>query len=148
VEVAVEKMIIWIYSKRDQEEKYKKGVINFVLVILTVFLFYKLQNTQLLLINGLLCLLFSFKFLFYIPVVSVRIVDNDRENKLFFIDKEAGVNTEIKLSEISFVRVLSDKIIVKEVYSAETEIPLDFHSDNEVRRLKDFFERIGKFELK
>ncbi|MGK0364964.1 MAG: hypothetical protein ACI85O_002025 [Saprospiraceae bacterium] len=141
LEVAIKKRVIWIFSKRDKDEKYKKGLINLGLIILTLILFFTLQNTKLLIINGLFCVLFFLKIAFYVPLISVRIIEDD---KFVVINKGLGERMEINLYEINSIKIVEDKIIVNR---KKIEIPLDFQSEKEVRRLMMFLKGIDKFRV-
>ena len=148
IEVAVEKMVIWIHSKKDEDEKYKKALINLALIIVTLLLFYKIQNVKLLIINSLFCLLFFLKLLFYVPLISVRIIDDDKDvNKFFVIDKGLKINTEINLYQIRSMEIISNKIEV-DTNQGKVEIPIDFRSDKEKGKLKMFLKKVNKFEIK
>jgi len=147
LEIAVRKMVIWIHTKKDEHERIKKGLVNLILILITAYLFYIIQDFKLLLINGLFCLLFFLKFAFYVPLVSVRII---KENKIPFqlciIDKGEQVNVEIGLNEIISV-VVKLKMIIVITNQEKIDVPIDFHSDREARRLREFLKRLNMFEV-
>lgn len=146
IEVAVKKMVIWVHSKKDENEKRKKAIINLALIVVTLLLFYKLQNVKLLIINSLFCLLFLLKLAFYVPLISVRIIDDKDVNTFLVIDKGLNINTEISLHLIRSMEIKSNKIEV-DTNQGKVEIPIDFCSYAEKRRLKTFLKKINKFEI-
>ena len=87
--------------------------------------------------------LFFLKIAFYVPLISVRIVDNA---DFFVVDKGLKINTEISLYQIRSMKITSNKIEV-DTNGGKVEIPIDFRSVKEKEKLKLFLKKINKFEV-
>lgn len=148
MEVAIKKKIIWIESKRDENEKKKKILINIVLLTIVGFLFYQFTDIKMLIIIGLFWVLFTLKVVFYVPLISVRITKDDNDIEvLLLVDKGTRMNTEIYLYQISSVLVEFNKIEIM-TKQDKIEVSLDFRSGKEILKLKNFLRRLNKFEVK
>lgn len=149
IEVAVKRMVIWVHTQKDRQEKQKRIIANLLLIGLTIIIFNKIQDVELLIINSLFCFLFFLKLIFHVPPVSVRFVDDKGDqiiNIFTIIDKRARVNTDFYLESIKSVDVSINKLVV-DTRANKIEVPLRFQSKQEARRLTMFLKKINKFEV-
>ncbi len=149
LEVATKKKVIWVSTKTDESDKYKRVAINLGLILLTVWLFYQLQDFKLLLINSLFCFLFFLKIAFYVPLISIRVVtESDSVADTFFVlDKRLGMNTEIELYLIHSIAVTSKELLI-ETSNESLKVPLNFSSSKEIRNVKQFLNTTTSFKVK
>ncbi len=145
---AIKKKIIWIHTRKDRKDRMRKIGVNLILVGLTSYLFLLIQNMQFLIINGLFCFLFSLKILFYVPLVSVRLLDeDDAPLKFCVIDKGENISTEINVCDINSIEMDTNKIIIT-TKEEKTDVPIDFISNDEMDRLFQFLKGLKRFDVK
>lgn len=139
-ENAIQPNVIWIKTRKDVENQRKRKVANILLIIVTLIIFYFFNDFKILLVNGLFCLLFSLKLAFYVPLVSVRIINNNLEAKMYVIDKIQGINIEFDLSDIIDIKVYYEKLLVT-TRKEKVEIPIDFNAIREKMKLENFLKK-------
>lgn len=138
IDNAIDAKIIWIKSKLDAERKKRYLWISLILLLLMLLIYVYLKNNNFLIIGGLLCVLFSLKNLFYVPLIFIRIVD----------DQNLELVNDFHKTVLSFPIGAIKKLVVKhdvikiEESAAKATFLLDFHELKERKRLLQFFKTV------
>ncbi len=147
LENAIKRKVIWVQTKEDRKELNKKRWINLVLVLLSITVYFHLTNTKLLIINSLFCLLFFLKILFYLPLVSIRIFNDDEDRNILQIINEKDNETEgININEINEISFGSNVVTVhlkKEII----DLNINFLSTRENERVFKFLKKQELFKI-
>jgi len=141
---AIQKKIIWIHTKEDKKDLLKKRGINLLLVALTLFLYFKITSINLLIVNGLFCLLFSLKIIFFVPLLSLRIIE-DRDLSFQIINEQQQENIEVEIFKIKNITLDHNTLII-DTKDDFIHTPIHFKSTEEYDRV--FYFLRGLEELK
>ncbi len=146
IENAIQLQILWVKTKKDERILHQKRFLNFILSFVSILIlyYYDFTNIKFIIILALFSLLFFLKIIFYVPVLNIRIV---QEEGMFQVSNEAkGESVEFQLYEMNSIDIYSNKIRIasdKDYIDAE----MDFISNKERSKVYTFLKGLKICEV-
>lgn len=136
IENAISHGIVWLKTKQDAVTILRYFVFSSILFLIGIFLYSRVENEQLLLVYSLVCVLYFLKGLFYVPLVQVKIIEDDQ---IQFINDFNGKCIDFKSYEILKIEIQERNIQIF-TNDQKSDFKVFFHKKEGRIRLRKFLE--------
>lgn len=134
---AIRYQILWIKTKQDSSKILRYFIFSSILFLVGLWAYNKIGNGQYFLAVSLLSILYFLKGLFYVPLVHIRILEDEEE--IQFINDFNGKCLEFKLYEIEKIEIQEKRISIFSE-SQKVAFKIFFNKKEERIRLREFLE--------
>lgn len=128
--------IIWLKTKQDAATILRYFIFSSILFLIGILLYSRVENEQVLLAFSLVCVLYFLKGLFYVPLVQVKIIEDDQ---IQFINDFNGKCIDFKLYEVQKIEIQGRNIHII-TNDQKNDFKVFFNKKKERQRLRKFLE--------
>lgn len=144
LENAIYYKILWIKTKQDSAKIIRYFFFSSILFLLGIWTYSNVGSERYLLAVSLLCVLYFLKGLFYVPLVTVRVIEND---EIQFINDFNGKCVDFELYEIRKIAIQEKKISIF-LKDQTIDFKVFFNKKEERNRLRKFLKGfLSKVEI-
>ncbi|MFK7775840.1 MAG: hypothetical protein AB8F94_27200 [Saprospiraceae bacterium] len=136
IENAISHGIVWLKTKQDAATILRYFIFSSILFLIGILVYSSVENEQLLLGYSLVCVLYFLKGLFYVPLVQVKIIEDEQ---IQFINDFNGKCVDFKFYEIQKIEIQEKNIRIF-TNDQTSDFKVYFYKKEGRMRLRKFLE--------